>query len=322
MAAVEAGKSLERHAQALLAAAETVGHTDSSSVPGRWVEASSAPRRWANGSAWFGRMGRLLVPTLRGFDGWAPAHYMSSCPPTRRSYVHFVEEGGVSATDDETVRAAFKLLNGRTLLFIGDSLTTEVFLATDCWFREIAIDAGGAFRGPAVENFRSEIEMSCFQFEGAASASVAPARVCYTRPSAAALHRWADRVGSFGVIVANEGLRFGDSFGRRSEGRDSGRPTNPKLAQTTASLLAAVVAVPLQRRPLLVWRETTAQHFPTANAKQAAGEWATNGKASHAPARHGCTESARRWAGGGGRAAVGGRRWAGGGYWPGSSPGG
>jgi hypothetical protein len=273
---------LNARAAALLAAlpngTTNANELDAASL-GRWVE-SERPARWSSFQNWVMRRGSRWENFLPLAWTPTPRHYMAACNMTLGGYVRYqdnmTEWHSISTADDELVHSAMDRLAGRTLLFSGDSIDCELFLATVCWFRDAAQARGGAVDGPAVEaldipgasNHSVELTRYCASFGVAAGRPrSALVRLCYTRailPTDVRAH--AMSIGRTGVIVLSLSINL---LTERSFGLAA------RVRWALASQAAAIDSIPAGGRPGVVFREASPQHFPSTSS--AVGEYTRAG---------------------------------------------
>jgi hypothetical protein len=185
--------------------------------------------------------------------------YAELCGIDREPYLQSVCNPLLRIND----RIAGKLLehlSGRTLLFNGDSISVEHWMATACALlpgadthSHLTVSSLAPVRSGASKAMRSRTLAMCVSLDRGGHDAT---RLCYSRLLGSALRSAAESLGPTGVIVANWGIQYHTPTGK--VGRE--------LANVTAETISALTGRPRSEQPHLIWREIAPQHFPSLGA--------------------------------------------------------
>ena len=258
-----------------------------------WATAER-PQRWGACYRWFkdSWTSAVVGDALR----YAPVHYAELCPLEREPYLQ--PAPGRPPRNEGTAAAASVLgqLAGRTVLFNGDSISVQHWMATACALLPGATSHSrmtvGSFA--AADRKRQSSVGSVAAADSTRQSSGRPAtpnamcvslrsglqravRVCYARLEPAELRVAVDSLSSQDVLVINWGVQLHTAAGK----------VLGLLANYTAATVRAAADRPQRARPLIIWRETAPQHFPGGNGNFGTVKswWATT-NASCLPTEH------------------------------------
>ena len=181
-----------------------------------WVTAER-PQRWEACYRWFKESWTSAVvgDALR----YAPVHYAELCPLEREPYLQPAQ--GRPPRKEGTAAAASVLgqLAGRTVLFNGDSISVQHWMATACALLPGATDHSRMTVGSvaAADSKRQSSgrpatpKAMCVSLRSGLQRAV---RVCYARLEPAELRVAVDSLSSQDVLVLNWGVQFHTAAGK------------------------------------------------------------------------------------------------------------
>mmetsp|Transcript_20834 Transcript_20834/g.34365 ORF Transcript_20834/g.34365 Transcript_20834/m.34365 type:complete len:334 (+) Transcript_20834:108-1109(+) len=225
---------------------------------GNWTE-SVRPRDVSSCEAW------LLTcwpETVTPLYPKGPKHrYLSKCNSSASAgYVRWCSADNATAILSEAF--AHGRLQNHTLIFLGDSITTQHYLATVCRLRAFApLIAATVPIFPIIFRATESIWLNCVRFSPplhhavcliqglSLSPPLGPTLASGPGKGLARVLRAATN-GTRALVVANIGLHI-HAMGQ--------------LAAVVRSTLAAFQRLPSNIKPTVIWRETSAQHFKTRN---------------------------------------------------------
>ncbi len=222
-----------------------------------WVTAER-PQRWDACYRWFKQSWTSAV--VGDALNYAPVHYAELCPLDREPYLQPAQGRPPRKDDTATAASALGQLAGRTVLFNGDSISVQHWMATACALLPGATNHSRMTVGSlAVADVKLEPrarpttpKAMCVYLRNGRQRAV---RVCYSRLEPAELRLAVDGLRSKDVLVINWGVQFHTGAGK----------VLGLLANYTAATVRAAADRPQRARPLIIWRETAPQHFPGGN---------------------------------------------------------
>ena len=230
----------------------------SSSKMAAWVNAER-PQRWDACYRWFKESWTSAVvgDALR----YAPVHYAELCPLNREPYLQPAQSRPPRKEGTATAASVLGHLAGRTVLFNGDSISVQHWMATACALLPGTTNNHSRMTvgSLAVADLKLEPRVRpttpkamCVSLQNGRQRAV---RVCYSRLAPEELRLAVDSLTSKDVLVINWGVQFHTGTGK----------VRAVLANYTAATVRAAADRPQRARPLIIWRETAPQHFPGGN---------------------------------------------------------
>ena len=227
-----------------------------------WVTAER-PQRWDACYRWFKESWTSAV--VGDALNYAPVHYAELCSLDREPYLQPAQGSPPRKDDTATAAGVLGQLAGRTVLFNGDSISVQHWMATACALLPGATNHSRMTVGSlAVADLKLERvpparvrpttpKAMCVSLRNGRQRAV---RVCYSRLEPAELRlAVSDSLRSKDVLVINWGVQFHTGAGK----------VLGVLANYTATTVRAAADRPQRARPLIIWRETAPQHFPGGN---------------------------------------------------------
>ena len=214
-----------------------------------WVPAPRPPR-WATCYDWFNESWSHHAVVGDFFFKYAPSAYAELCPLDREPYRQSTCGDPLPGIDESLATNMLERLAGSTVLFNGDSISVEHWMATACallpgahtWSTRVSISS-------LASKSRRTTQAMCVSLGREGQNAT---RLCYSRLESAALRLACDNLGPADVVVANWGVQYHTHTGKASV----------YLTNVTAETIRALTARPRWVRPLIIWRETAPQHFP------------------------------------------------------------
>jgi len=193
---------------------------------------------------------RAWIHSIVGdFLRYAPVSYAQLCALDREPYLQPACKSSLTLNDSTSTKL-LEQLAGRTLLFNGDSISVEHWMATACALLPGATDHSRLTLGGLAPQSKSSSKAMCVSLR---RGQLDATRVCYSRLGPEQLRIMCDDLTSTDVIIANWGIQYHTSSGKVSMA----------LANVTAETIRALTDKQSQRaRPFVIWRERAPQHFP------------------------------------------------------------